>query len=82
MEFRALVNGKDIARARQWEVKDAFDLARSSSHDHDLVGKRDSFGEIMRDEENRFPLACPKIEQLLLHYQAGLGVQGTKGLVH
>ena len=75
MEFRALVNGKDVARARQRDVKDALDLARPSTHDDDLVGKRDSFGEIMRDEENGFSLARPKIEQLLLHHQACLGVQ-------
>jgi hypothetical protein len=50
--------------------------------DEDAVREIDGFIEIMGDEEDGDIEASPDLEEVGLHVRAGLGIEGTEGLIH
>src|SRR5262245_57169669 len=71
-ELRVEPDLDDVARARQRDRIAGLDSAGAGGeHDH-LVGERDRFFEIVRDEQHRVARVGPELEQLVLHEIAGL----------
>ena len=63
-ETALIVNLKNISQPRQRHVEDPFNRSRPAGEQHDLIGKRDRFGQIVGDKENRFLVLAPDFQEL------------------
>src|SRR6266545_6156508 len=62
-ELLALMNLEYIPGPRNLDVLDGLDPARPGAHQHDTVGQRDRFDQIMSDEDNCFLGRGPRSEE-------------------
>ena len=51
-------------------------------HQHDAVGEIEGFVEVVGDQEDGFSHAREESLEHVLHFGAGEGIEGSKGLVH
>src|SRR4051794_8210412 len=57
---------EDIARTPQRNAIDGAHAPGPLADDHDLVGQRDRFDEIVRDEDDGILLFAPDLQQLVM----------------
>ena len=55
---------------------------RAGGHDHDTVGERDGFLQVMRHEHHGLAIRGPEVEEQRAHDLPGLRVERAEGLVH
>src|SRR6266436_4324090 len=73
---------RSVAWVRHGHVHDFLDGAGACRHDHDAIGEEDGLRNAVGDEDHGFLVLLPDPKELLLHHFAGLGVEGSEGLVH
>src|SRR6266446_3325109 len=76
------LRARALARMREGHVHDLLDGTGLRGHDHDAIGEEDGLGDAVGDEDHGLLVLLPDPEELLLHDLAGLGIEGTEGLVH
>jgi hypothetical protein len=58
------------------------EAARRSRHHHDLIGQKHRLLDRMRDEQHRFAITLPDVEQIVLQPCARMCIQRAERLVH
>src|SRR5882762_6591083 len=81
-EARLEADLRNVTRARQVHLVDAFDRPGAGSDHAYPVGERDRLFEVVRDEDDRGGGRRPEVEQLVLHQRARLDVKSAERLVH
>src|SRR6266403_5873505 len=82
-EARREANLGHVAGTRQVDLVTADRPRRRSRGQHDhAVRERDRLLEVVGDENYRFTVGRPQLEQLVLHQLPGLDVERGKGFVH
>src|SRR5262249_61331145 len=71
----------DVTRSGQVDRELADRMRSRSGREHDdAIGERNRFLEIVRDEEHRFAIRAPELEELVLHQHARLHVERRERL--
>jgi len=75
------IGRKPVARARQADIEDLRHPARVRPHDDDAGGQHKRFLNVVRDEDHRRAVVGPEVEQMVLQFFAGEGVEGGERLI-
>ena len=70
------------ARARQFDLDNAFGFARTIRHHQDPVGELHRFGDVVGDQQRRLLQGLLDLQHLVAEQQSRLLVERGEGLVH
>src|SRR5215467_15720116 len=79
---RGLLAERQGARPRDIDSELFNNPARRGRHHQDTVGQTNGLLHAMSDEENRWPIAHPKLFEIVADLETGQSVERTERLVH